>query len=229
MDVSVIMTNNSLALQLMFMHDCPVLRCSLILLALLICCPSIARAAGGPFGIDQRVAYDDSGIWGKAHQNQVLGATMLFVAGAALWEGNASRFGHAMWQSGDAIVLALAGHFALAHTFQRRRPRDTASPDEWFQGFGNTSFPSRHVMLASAAITPVVFEYGRDHPWVWALEAIPLYEAIGRVKVREHWQSDVLAGWALGTLVGWYAHSRDVPILIKALPGGFAVGWHVRF
>ncbi|MDN5865267.1 MAG: phosphatase PAP2 family protein [Gammaproteobacteria bacterium] len=186
-------------------------------------------AAGGPFGIDQRVAYDDSGIWGEAHQNQVLGATMLFVAGAALWQGNDSRFGHTMWQSADAVMLAFAGHFVLANTFQRRRPHDTADPDEWFQGFGNTSFPSGHVMLTSAAITPIVFEYGRDYPWVWLLEAIPLYEAIGRVKVRAHWQSDVLVGWALGTALGWYAHSRKVPILIRVLPDGFAVGLQVRF
>jgi undecaprenyl-diphosphatase len=188
-----------------------------------------ARAAGGPIGIDHRIAYDDSGIWGEAHQNQVLAATGLFVAGAALWEGNDSRFGHTMWQSGDAMMLALAGQFVLANAFQRRRPRDTSNPDEWFEGFGNTSFPSRHVMLVSAAVTPVVFEYGADHPWVWALEAIPLYESIGRVKRRAHWQTDVLAGWALGTALGWYAHSRKVPILIKVLPGGFAVGLHVRF
>lgn len=191
--------------------------------------PTTAFAAGGPFGIDHRIGYDDSGIWGKAHQNQVLAATGLFVVGAALWEGNDTRFGHTMWQSGDAMMLALAGDFVLSNTFQRERPSDTANPDRWFQGFGNTSFPSGHVMLSSAAITPIVLEYGSEHPWVWALEAIPLYESIARVKVHAHWQSDVLVGWALGTALGWYAHSRDVPILIKVLPGGFAVGLHVRF
>src|SRR5699024_6310439 len=65
-------------------------------------------------------------------------------------------------------------------------------------------------------------------PWVWALEAIPLYEAIGRVKVRAHWQSDVVAGWALGTALGWYAHSRDIPILVQVLPDGLAIGLHCR-
>src|SRR5699024_4228640 len=136
-------------------------------LALIFLLPMPALAGGGLFGMDHRVNYDDSGIWGEAHQNQVLAATGLFVVGAALWEGNDSRFGHTMWQSSDAMVLALAGHFVLANVFQRRRPRDTSDPDQWFEGFGNRSFPSRHVMLVSAAVTPVVLEYGSDHPWVW--------------------------------------------------------------
>ena len=153
-----------------------------------------AFAAGGPLGIDHRITYDDSGIWGKAHQNQVLIGTGLFVAASALWEGNDSRFGHTMWQSGDAIALALAGDFVLSNTFQRQRPEDTADPNRWFQGFGNTSFPSGHAMISSAAVTPIVLEYGSGHPWVWALEAIPLYEGVGRLKTQAHWQTDVLAG-----------------------------------
>jgi len=188
-----------------------------------------AHAAGGPLGIDHRLNYDDSGIWGRAHQNQVLIGTGLAIAATALWEGNDTRLGHTMWQSGDAIALAIAGDFVLSNTFQRERPEDTSNPNRWFQGFGNTSFPSGHAMISSAAVTPIVLEYGHDHPWVWALEAIPLYEGIGRVKTQAHWQSDVLVGWAIGTALGWYAHSRKVPIWISVLPHGFAVGVRVHF
>ncbi|HEX5314180.1 MAG TPA: phosphatase PAP2 family protein, partial [Gammaproteobacteria bacterium] len=169
------------------------------------------------------------GIWGKAHQNQMLAATALFAVGGALWAGNDNRFGHTLWQSSDALMLSAASVFALNNVFQRERPRDTADPDRWFQGFGNTSFPSGHVTLTAAAITPLVLEYGREHPWVYALEVIPLYEAVGRVKTQEHWQSDVLAGWAIGSLIGWYAHSRKVPLLVMILPRGFAVGLQARF
>ncbi|MGH8226120.1 MAG: phosphatase PAP2 family protein [Gammaproteobacteria bacterium] len=203
---------------------------SAILLGVLILgVPFAARAGGGPLGIDHRLSYDDSGIWGKAHQNQLLGATLLFVGAGALWEGNDTRLGHTLWQSGDALMMTAVGVFTLENTFQRERPQDTANPDRWGQGFGNTSFPSGHAALSAAAITPIVLEYGRDHPWVYALEAIPLYESIARVKTREHWQTDVLAGWALGTALGFYAHSRKIPILIVILPHGFAVGLHVKF
>ena len=51
----------------------------------------------------------------------------------------------------------------------------------------------------------------------------------GRIKNQAHWQSDVLAGWAVGGLSGWYAHSRDAPILVEILPHGAAVGWHKQF
>lgn len=189
----------------------------------------VAEAAGGPLGIDHRVAYDDGGIWGKAHQNQILIGTVLFAAGGAIWEGNHGRFGHVLWQSTDAMVLATGGTLLLKNVFQRARPEDTADPGKWFQGLGNQSFPSGHTALSAAAITPIVLEYGSAHPWAWSLEAIPLYLAVGRVKTREHWQTDVLAGWALGTAFGWYAHSRKVPIAISILPRGFAVGLHASF
>lgn len=199
--------------------------------ALVLLCgmPLPARAAGGPLGIDHRLHYDDSGIWGKAHQNQVLIGTGLFIAASALWEGNDTRFGHTMWQSGDALAMSFAADFALSNTFQRQRPEDTSNPNRWFQGFGNTSFPSGHAMLSAAAVTPIMLEYGKDHPWVWALSAIPLYEGIARVKTRMHWQTDVLAGWAIGAALGWYAHTRKVPILIMVLPHGFGVGLYTRF
>lgn len=200
-----------------------------VILAVASITVSTAEAAGGPLGIDHRVGYDDSGIWGKAHQNQVLFGTALFALGGALWEGNRSRFGHTLWQSTDAMVLAGASTLLLKNTFQRSRPEDTSNPDKWFQGFGNQSFPSGHTAISAAAITPIVLEYGPKHPWLWSLEAIPLYLAVGRVKTREHWQTDVLAGWALGSVFGWYAHSRKVPIMIDILPHGFAVGLQASF
>ena len=208
-------------------------RCRLVYVlffALIIAGPfSSAHAAGGPLGIDHRWHYDDSGIWNKAHQNQILFGTGLAIAATALWEGNHNRFGHTMWQSGDAIALSLAADFTLSNVFQRERPEDTANPNRWFQGFGNTSFPSGHAMISAAAVTPIVLEYGKDHPWAWALEAIPLYEGIARVKTRMHWQTDVLAGWAIGTALGVYAHSRKIPIWIAVLPKGFAIGLYTRF
>lgn len=71
--------------------------------------------------------------------------------------------------------------------------------------------------------------YGHDHPAVYALELLPLYDAIARVKVHGHWQSDVLAGWALGTGVGIWAAHRNSPLILSWLPHGFAIGFAHRF
>jgi undecaprenyl-diphosphatase len=75
-------------------------------------------------------------------------------------------------------------------------------------------FPSGEVTTLASAVTPLVLEYGHDHPAVYALELLPAYDAIARVRSHAHWQSDVLAGWALGTAVGYYAHSRAKPFTV---------------
>ena len=46
------------------------------------------------------------------------------------------------------------------------------------------------------------------------------------LKVRGHSQRDVLIGFAVGTLAGYYAHSREQPIILNILPGGFMTGRH---
>ncbi len=74
-------------------------------------------------------------------------------------------------------------------------------------------------------MTPLVLEYGREHPPVYALELLPVYDAIARMKVRAHWQSDVIAGFALGTGVGYFAHARSgTPLVLSVMPHGIYVG-----
>ena len=77
----------------------------------------------------------------------------------------------------------------------------------------------------SAIVTPFVLEYGAEKPTVYALEVLPLYDAIARMKVRGHWQTDVLAGFALGTASGYYAHHRASPFVLGYLPHAVFVGW----
>ena len=69
----------------------------------------------------------------------------------------------------------------------------------------------------------------RPAPAVWALEALPLYDAIARMKVQAHWQTDVLAGWAIGTAAGYYAHARDNPLVLGVMPHGIVVGVRHQF
>ncbi|MDQ0008288.1 undecaprenyl-diphosphatase [Luteibacter jiangsuensis] len=63
-----------------------------------------------------------------------------------------------------------------------------------------------------------------------ALALLPIYDAVARVKVHGHWQSDVLVGAALGTGIGlWSAHRSDSPIILGWLPGGFQIGFVHHF
>ena len=82
---------------------------------------------------------------------------------------------------------------------------------------------------AAGLVAPYILEYGSEYPAAYALLLLPLYVGIGRIKNQAHWQTDVLAGWAVGGLGGWYAHGRDTPILIELLPHGFAIGYHTQF
>jgi hypothetical protein len=77
-------------------------------------------------------------------------------------------------------------------------------------------------------VTPMILEYGKDHPAVWTLAVLPAYEMVARVKQRAHWQSDVIAGAALGTAVGYGVHERG-PFVVRLLPGGAFVGFNKLF
>jgi undecaprenyl-diphosphatase len=81
----------------------------------------------------------------------------------------------------------------------------------------------------SGIVTPYVLAYGHDHPAVYALELLPAYDAVARLKVQAHWQSDVLAGWALGTATGYYAHQRATPFTLSVMPHAVQVGWKKHF
>ena len=185
-----------------------------------------AFAAGGPIGIDHRLAYDNSGIWKRSNQTGLLGLMAGTELIGGLWEGAETRLGKTYWQSIDATLIGGVSATALKAGFSRSRPSQSESPDQWFQGSGHYSFPSGEVTVTSAIVTPFVLEYGNEHPGVWALEALPAYDAIGRMKVQAHWQTDVLTGFALGTASGYYAHTLQSPFLVSVLPHGFMVGLH---
>ena len=66
-------------------------------------------------------------------------------------------------------------------------------------------------------MTPFIANYGRQDPWVWALEALPVYDAFARLKSQAHWQTDVIAGWALGTGVGYWSYHPRRPFVGAAV------------
>jgi len=179
--------------------------------------------------IDHRVTYDHSSLYKHSTLDAVEGLTFITVLGGALWEGGQDRLGRTYWQTLDSMALGAVGSTALKYTFTRARPSQTDDPNQWFQGKGHYSFPSGEVTFSSAAVTPFVLEYGHDNPWVYALELLPAYTAVARVKTQAHWQTDVIAGWALGFGTGWLAHQQDSPWILRAMPGSVQVGYKTRF
>jgi membrane-associated phospholipid phosphatase len=196
-----------------------------LLTGLLLLAPACNAQHCGWSHVDHRVPYNASGIWNPNAYSGAVAALTVAQLGGAVWEGAETRFGKTMWQGLDSQIIAGATATVGKAIFTRARPSTTDNPCLWFQGGSNDSFPSREAAVAAALVTPYVIEYGRENPAAFALLVLPLYVGMGRIRNQAHWQSDVIAGWAVGGLSGWYAHGRDVPITIELLPHGFAVGY----
>src|SRR4029079_15619273 len=182
---------------------------------LLLAAPVLSIAQQhGIFGIDHKINYDNDGIINRKVQLAVEGLTFFTITGGALWEGGESRLGKTYWQAIDAAPLGAVSSTVLKEVFTRARPTQSDDPNKWFQGKGHYSFPSGEVTFISASVTPFVLEYGHEHSEVYALALLPLYDSAARVKVGGHWQSDVLAGFALGTAAGYLAHDRNPPFTL---------------
>jgi len=202
---------------------------ALFLALLLVGAEDCAHADGGPLGIDHAWALDQSGIWARHYQTALQFSVIAVEVGGALWLGNDDRLGHTFWQTIDSSVVAGIASEALKLTFSRARPNQGNDPDKWFQGHCCESFPSGEVTLQASFVTPLIVNYRRDTPWIWALELLPLYASIARLKSQAHWQTDVLAGWALGSAVGYWSASRKTPIFVQVLPRGVSIGLSKRF
>ena len=197
---------------------------------LLLVAPACAIAGGGPFGIDHLVTYDNSGIWKRSYQKDLAAGAALTVIGGALFADNDSRIGHTFDQAFDAMILSAGTTTAMKYAFSRERPSEDNNPNDFFKGHGYGSFPSGEVAEITSVVTPFIAEYGHDHPAVYALALLPAYDAVARVKVRGHWQSDVLVGAGVGFAWGMYAHHRRTPLIMGLLPGrGVMVGYAKQF
>ena len=197
--------------------------CKPLLLVLLLV-SNFARA-----GFDHELALDQSGIWSRQVQTGLeVGVIAVEVAGS-LWFGNDNELGHTFWQTMDASAISGVGAVILKRGFSRARPSQGGNPNQWFKGGCCESFPSGEVTLQASFVTPFIATYAREHPWVWSLEALPVYDGIARMKSQAHWQSDVIAGWLLGSAVGYWTTTRETPFSVQILPRGASVGFYKRF
>jgi undecaprenyl-diphosphatase len=197
---------------------------------LALACAAQAQADNGPIGIDHPMTADGSGMWARPYQRAIAIGSLLTEFGGAFYLGNNDPLGHTFWQTLDANVVTTLTVQLLKNTTGRPRPGMNNDPDTWNQG-GKccVSFPSGEVAFQASFITPFIVNYGREHPAVYALEILPLYVGAARVKNQAHWQSDVLAGWIIGTASGYWASTRAIPFTVEVLPHGMSVGYHHDF
>ncbi|UMR31395.1 phosphatase PAP2 family protein [Massilia sp. MB5] len=188
-----------------------------------------AVAGNGPLGIDHQLGVDNDGIWSRRTQHILLGALITSEIASGLWEGGDTRFGRTNWKSIDALLISAASTEVLKRSFRRVRPNNTDNPNEWFRSARDRSFPSGEAASFAAAVTPFILEYGQEQPWVYALAALPVYDGYARMKTRGHWQTDVLAGLAIGTAAGWYSHRRHRSFTLQIMPHGVQVGLRGHF
>jgi membrane-associated phospholipid phosphatase len=179
--------------------------------------------------IDREPSYSDSGAWNPSTYRTVSNALTVANLAGALWEGTDSRLGRTMWESAESQVLAEAVVLPAKRIFGRVRPVEGHDPCLWGKGGNARSFPSEEAAVAAALVTPYVLEYGRANPAVYGFLLLPAYVGAGRVKNQAHWQSDVVAGWAVGAAFGSWEHGRDRPLVFALLPGGAFVGLNKRF
>lgn len=175
--------------------------------------------------IDSYVEKDESSFW-KSHYD-IPAYSALIVVGIAGYEGTQTRLGKTAWKSIDAAIFSSLATQGLKVLTRRVRPRYTDNPNFWEEK--GTSFPSQHVAGMTAIITPFVLEYQEDYPLVHLLWALPVHQMIGRVKLHAHWQSDVLAGFAIGAISGLVAHHNETPFILNITPDSMQVGFKHRF
>lgn len=179
--------------------------------------------------MDHRLNLDTAGIWSDGNLKAVEYGSALLVIGGALYEGNDSRLGKTFWKSLDAMLLGDVSAAAAKAVFRRQRPIDGNDPGAFFKSSSDNSFPSGEVTHITAIITPFIMEYQNESPSVWLLAALPAYVGIAKLKTQAHWQTDILAGAALGAGVGYFASRRDNAWSAQVLPGGFSVGYKKNF
>jgi membrane-associated phospholipid phosphatase len=192
-------------------------------------CVAVVTVSSAHAGIDHPVNQDESGIWNPNVYRGLQLAMTVGQIGLALYEGGDTRLGNTAWRGIDSELITAVSTEGLKRVFRRARPEDNPDPNSWFTCHSNCSFPSGEAAEAASIVTPYMIEYGKDYPAVYLLGIVPLYVGIGRIKAQAHWQTDVVAGWALGGLVGWYAHERDQPLVLQLMPHGIFVGLKKSF
>jgi membrane-associated phospholipid phosphatase len=132
------------------------------------------------------------------------------------------------WSSIKAAGFTLGGTLALKAVVGRSLPKSELGTTDFnpFGGLGRDSaFPSNHVGVAFALVTPFAQQYNK--PWLYALAAST---ALGRIQQREHFFSDTVASGFLGYVAGslmrnYQSDRRKLPTLEIGPNNSVRVTW----
>lgn len=177
-------------------------------------------------GRDRRESrrYSDGG-----RNTLIYGAPLL--AAAAVPGSVATRAQAALVVGESILVTAGVTNIAKAVALRPRPYAYDADPGEDLGPEAFHSMPSGHTSYSFAAATGLVTVLHqrrpgwRATPWIAAgAYSVAAATAFWRVDAGVHFPSDVLAGAALGTGVGWIvAHSREMPVAIVTLRNGVGI------
>lgn len=121
-----------------------------------------------------------------------IGAAVAIVGGA--------RGRRAATQALVAVgVTSLVANAILKPLLPRRRPRSEVPEERRLVQPTSTSFPSGHTASAAAFSTVVGAEFPLLEP---ALTGLAATVGFSRVYTGVHYPGDVLAGWAIGSVIG---------------------------
>jgi hypothetical protein len=126
---------------------------------------------------------------------------------------------HETWNMAEAAGFSAVDTVLLKYISGRKRPNETTSPDDWFQG--GDSFPSMHVSVAFAIGTVFAESGSEEHRWLrrtlgYGVAGVTTY---ARLHDNVHWFSDVVAGAAIGLSTAQFVMNRDR----KTSQAGFTV------
>ncbi len=156
-------------------------------------------------------------------------AFLLVYGGAGKLAGDGYMQDTAVLAAESFIAANAAGTF-IKYTVGRSRPY-TGDGKGKFSPFNmkssGTSFPSGHTVSAFSVAS--VFAARADSGWVKALcYTLASGVAAQRIYGDKHWASDVLAGAAIGTLVGRDiagGYGKDATLTLLPSPGGLGLAY----
>ena len=112
--------------------------------------------------------------------------------------------------------------------FYRTRYQVVGNPNaSYYWGLSSKALGWERISVPAGQFN--VLKYHNENPYVWSLTALPIYDGIARMKSQAHWQTDVLAGAALGATAGVLSSSRETPLSVLILPHSVTVGLHKIF
>jgi membrane-associated phospholipid phosphatase len=109
--------------------------------------------------------------------------------------------------AGEAAFNSLVLVEGMKYSLQRERPFQGDGSGAFFQGHGNTSFPSEHAAAAWSVAGVIAHEYPGPFTKILVYSLASLVD-ISRVRARQHFPSDVVVGSILGNLVAQDIYSR---------------------